>query len=215
MDYKIIGRDLINATTLYLVNKGTLPQQVIDGMISLILSPDGFKIEKCSNAPKLEQFVRFVSESLISMHNTSQYFAKFKQLPDKMKMYLATETQIAEIITQNANERQNYLCDLRTVRYNGRVWNINLRLIEFYNQVVDTEFVDDVKTIDNEFRKIIAPIYRDEGIEEDIDGEENIEDPLFEEPSTLILSQVAREIMKFYLKSDKLDYARCLFEFIE
>ena len=104
MDFNIIGRNVINSTTVFLVNQGTLPQQVIDGMMSLVLSSDGCKIE----TSRLEQFVRFTSESLITRHQTTEYFNKFKQLPDKMKMRLATETRIIDIVALNANDRQKY-----------------------------------------------------------------------------------------------------------
>ena len=139
MDFNIVGRNVINSTTIFLVNQGTLPQEVIDGMMSLVLSSDGCYIETV----RLEQFVRFTSESLISRHKSTEYFNKFKQLPDNMKMRLATETKIADIIATNANERHKYLDDLRTVKCVGKYWKMNLRFIEMYNQVVETENTED------------------------------------------------------------------------
>ena len=204
MDFKIVERNVINTTTIFLVNQGTLPQQVIDGMMSLVLSSDGCKIE----TSRLEQFVRFSSESLIACHKSTEYFNKFKQLPDKMKMRLATETRIIDIITLNANDRQKYLEDLRKVKCNGKNWKLNLRLIEMFNQVTETENTKDVELIEKEFWDEEDD---DDCIEEDIEDTDEVDTHV----SGALYGMVPFEIMKHYLRFNKLSQAKSLFERIE
>lgn len=72
-----IEAEIANATTPFLVYHGSLPSEVVDQLLSLVLSKNGMNI----SSPRLELFVRFCVESFIYTDDATKFFELFKQLP--------------------------------------------------------------------------------------------------------------------------------------
>ena len=72
-----IEAQVANATTKFLIHHGSLPPQVVDQLLMLVLSENGMNI----STQRLEMYVRFCVESFIYTDQTDKYFECFKQLP--------------------------------------------------------------------------------------------------------------------------------------
>ena len=118
-----IEGQIANATTKFLIHHGSLPSEVVDRLLTLVLSEKGVNV----STQRLSMYVRFCVESiLIYTDDTEKYFELFKQLPATLKMRLVVTTKLAIVFKTTKEKRIRYLDHLKTIKSDADGWMHNL-----------------------------------------------------------------------------------------
>lgn len=217
-----IEGEVANATTKFLVHHGSLSPEVVDPLLSLVLSENGMNI----STQRLEMYVRFCVESVtIYTNNAQKYFDLFKQLPDKLKMRLVVHTKIALLFETTQENRFRYLEHLETIKSEAWQWRANLYMTGLHHKLIDTDG-ENIEECDDLFRRRFTRIEMtdpEEGVSSESDTSESSEENDevkdthndSDEISLRLRRRLGRDVMKHYLMKGKVEEAQSLVDLFE
>ena len=217
-----IEAEVANATTKFLIHHGSLPPEVVDQLLSLVLSENGMNI----STQRLEMYVRFCVESVtIYTNNAQKYFDLFKQLPNKFKMRLVVHTKIALLFETTQENRFRYLEHLETIKSNAWQWQANLYMTGLHHELIDTDG-ENIEECDDLFRRRFTRIEMtdpegDVSTESDTSESSEENDEVkdthndSDEISLRLRRRLGRDVMKHYLMKGKVEEAQSLVDLFE
>ena len=200
-----IEAELANATTQFLMHHGSLPSQVVDQIFALVFSDKGMEM----SMTRLEMFVRFCVESLIYTQNAETCFERFKKMPDRFKIRLVVFTNLPDLFEATHEKRSKYLEHLRTIQSGTDEWNVNLSMIELHHELLNTngrniEACDELVMI--VIDRLLSSTVGSDCMSDNIDDTEEF--------SHLKL-RIGRDLMRQYLKTNKIEQAQALVDMFE
>lgn len=200
-----IESEIANDITRLLKHHGSLPSGVVDQLLTLVLSEYGMDF----SMQRLEMFVRFCVESFIYTDNTEAYFEMFKKLQDGFKIRLVIYTNLPVIFESTYQQRLQFLEHLKTLRSENNQWRTNILIIELHHDLLNTDGKKSTAGDDLIVTVLDRLLYST--ISSDI-MPDKVDDT---EAFSHLKFKIGRDLMKYYLKTNKIRQAQTLVDVLE
>lgn len=218
-----IESQISDVTTKFLIYHGSLPSEIVDQILTLVLSEDGLNI----STKRLEKFVRYCVESFIYTDDAEKYFERFKKLSIQLKMRLAVHTKLPELFITTNERRKSYLELLNTIKSDEVGWSSNMRMEKLHYELLSTN-VENVEKCDDFIHVLCINETSDSkmdcAIKDDSDGSnpEKTEDENTQIAagdsnglSAFIMDRLGCDLMAHYLKNNRTMQAQSLAHILE